>query len=667
METTKRSLWQPVAPSGGGQTVAVCVSPHDKELILVASDMGSAYRSGDGGESFTMLPGAMLSRLCCDFDMTSFAFHPTERHTVYAGAWNGLFVSHDDGVTFEKTENFGVPYGPARIIFGGDGSRGLLLYNDWEHECVTVRDLTGRILWQAEPRALGGAIYEENILIALKNGVYMGGGDGQFRCLLAEELNGFAWNRGGKAYVTAEDRLYAIDLKTGVLSQVYTHGFGTLRQVTALNDTVYVGLEGSEEQYDGPYHSTILKSTDGGKTVIPVLFQHPGHEKCNLEKSWIGGKWGWYLSPSSMAVTPADPELLVYTNFMGIGLSRDGGKSFREIGADNTSRKIQVMTSWNYVIDPHDSKVHYIPMTDFSGWRSGDSGKTWELAWNGNPWKSNIYAVAPHPTIPGRVLGAAGSVHDLPYWHWLRRQHDGWGGGIIQSDDYGKTWRPQDRSGIGPFGLTTDILYFKGVCFAAVLGQGLYRAECDEEYWRLLDRDITHKNVAKLHTDGRTLYVTVWPKKTDSGVIPGAVYRSTDGEHFRQVALPEACKYPVTVLALAPEHFLVSCFDSFDYYVKNRIRYDHDPALLGVPGLYETKDGGVSWQRIFEKPLYSCAVLDGKLAACSREEGLQYQTETGWQRDTELPIFNPHTVTTGPDGSLYVTSFGQGVYKRCKL
>lgn len=667
MEQTKNICWHPVAPSGGGQTIGVCVSPHNPDLIMVASDMGAAYRSCDGGKHFTMLPGSMLSRLCSDFDITGFAFHPTEEHTVYAGAWNGLLVSHDAGETFQKTENFGLPYGPSRIVFNEDGSRGLLLYNHWENESVTVRDLSGKVLWKAESRALGGGLCGEKMLIALKTGVYYNDGKGQFRCLLSEELNGFACNGAAMAYVTVENRLYGIDLKTGALSHIYTHSFGTLRQIAALGETVYVGLEGSEEQFDGPYHSTILKSQDGGKVFVPVLFQHPAHEQCNLEKSWIGGKWGWYLSPSSMGVTPADPELLVYTNFMGIGITTDGGKTFREIGAANNAEHIQVMTSWDYVIDPHDNNVHYIPMTDFSGWRSGDGGKSWEHAWNGNPWKSNIYAVAPHPEIPGRVLAAAGAVHDLPYWHWLRRQHSGWGGGIIVSEDYGKNWRPQDRSGMGPFGLTTDVLYFKGVAYAAVLGQGLYKAECDEEYWRLMDGDITHKNVAKLHTEGNTLFVTVWPQKTEDGILPGAVYCSENGNQFSQIKLPTECKYPVTVKAFSREHFLVSCFDSIDYYLKNRLPLDNDSAQFGIPGLYETKDAGVTWERICDKPVYSCAEAGGVLMVCTKEEGLQYRTESGWVRDENLPIFNPHTVTVADDGSLYVTSFGQGVYKRCKL
>ena len=160
--------WVPVAPSGGGQTIGVCVSPHNKDLIMVASDMGSAFRSCDGGKHFEMLPGHMLSRTCCDFDITSFAFHPTDPHTLYVGAWNGLLVSHDDGLTFEQTENFGLPYGPSRIIFNKDGSKGLLIYNDWEKEAAIVRDLSGNIIWQGAPRALGGALYEQNILIVLK-------------------------------------------------------------------------------------------------------------------------------------------------------------------------------------------------------------------------------------------------------------------------------------------------------------------------------------------------------------------------------------------------------------------------------------------------------------------------------------------------------------------
>ncbi|MBQ6831355.1 MAG: hypothetical protein IJO28_01845 [Oscillospiraceae bacterium] len=659
--------WVPVAPSGGGQTIGVCVSPHNKDLIMVASDMGSAFRSCDGGKHFEMLPGHMLSRTCCDFDITSFAFHPTDPHTLYVGAWNGLLVSHDDGLTFEQTENFGLPYGPSRIIFNKDGSKGLLIYNDWEKEAAIVRDLSGNIIWQGAPRALGGALYEQNILIVLKTGVYYGGWDGQFRCIHNEELNGFACNGEKSAFVTAENRLYQIDLSSGEIALCYTHPFGTLRQIAALDHTVYVGLEGSEEQFDGPYHSTILKSTDGGKQFEAVLFQHPEHEKWNVETSWISGRWGWYLSPSSMGVTPADPELLIYTNFTGIGITHDGGKGFREIGAGNNGQHIQVMTSWDYVIDPHNSDVHYIAMTDFSGWRSENGGESWQHCWNGNPWKSNIYGYAPHPEIPGRVLAAAAPVHDLPYWHWLRRQHSGWYGGIIQSDDYGKTWQLQDRSGVPPCGMPTDVLYFKGRCYAAFLGQGLYQATENEDYWRLLDADIKHKNVAKLQTDGENLFVTVWPQLTSEGVVPGAVYCSADGKQFSRISLPEICKYPVTVKAFSREHFLVSCFDSIDYYLKNRIPLENDPDLFGVPGLYETKDGGVTWQRIFEKALYSCAVVDGNLAVCTKEEGLQYRTENGWQRDLTLPVFNPHTVTVAPDGSLYVTSFGQGVWKRCAL
>ncbi len=654
--------WSAIGPSGGGQTLAATISPHDANIVFCASDMGGAYRSTDGGRTFTLINGHVLSRLCCDFNITPIAFHPTEKNTVYFGAWNGLFVSRDNGESFEQIDNFGMGYGPSRIDFDNDGT-GVLAYNDMAAECTVLKDFDGKTLFRTEKRAVGVAIYGKTILLCTKDSVYISLDRGNsFKPVMSCEVLGFC-KCDSVAYFTTKTEAYKADLKTGEISLLYRPDFGELRHVAAVENKIYLGFFGSDKHFDGDDMSTILLSADNGKTFVPTLFQHPKNEKCNLEKSWVTGRWGWHCTPSCLAVTKADPDMVIYSNFTGMGISRDGGKSFFEASAAYDSSGIQVMTSWDYVIDPHDDNIHYIAMTDFSGWRSEDGGNTWEHAWNGNPWKSNIYGIAPHPTEKGRLLAGASNVHDLPYWHWIRRQTDSWGGGIICSFDSGKTWRPQDTVGVGPFGVVTDVKYYKNKAYAAIFGHGLYVTDEAEEYWKILDRDITEQNVAKLSVCDDCLFVTVWPKKDDENVIPGAVYRSTDGEHFERLPLCEEIKYPITVLPLANDEVYVSCFDCIDYCIKGRKPIDLQPELFGKPGLYHTADGGKSWERLYDGGVYSATQIEDELFICSKENGLLSLKDGVLSQHKNLPVINPHTVTVGADGSLYVTSFGQGVYK----
>lgn len=655
--------WEAVGPSGGGQTIAAAISPHDAGLILVASDMGGIYRSADGGETFALLDGKIASRMCCDFNLTAAAFHPVDRKRIYMGVWNGLLVSEDGGETFHHTENHGMRYGPARIVFDPKGEDGLLVYNDLERTGSLIKNMAGKTLFEMDDLTFGIALWEDMIFVCGSRKQYLskdGGESFEKRC--EYPVKGFC-QTGEKVYFTAAGGLFQLELGAGTLTRIYGVTEGQLCHVAADEKTIYVGYEGSENHFDGEGISTILKSQDGGIAFAPVLFQHPAHAQCNLEHSWISGKWGWYLSPSCMALTPADSDMLLYTNFMGIGITRDGGRTFVEAGARRNGTAIQVMTGWNYVIDPHDPETHYIAMTDFSGWRSGDAGQTWEHAWLGNPWKSNIYCIAPHPMQKGRLLAGTANVHDLPYWHWLRRQNDGWSGGIIQSNDYGKTWFPQDQSGMGPFGVVTDICYYKDKVFAAVLGQGLYVSDETERYWKRLDREIAHRNTARIAVEGDRIYVTVWPMQTETGVVSGTVYVSRDGDHFTELPLAEHIKYPVHVLSVSEHELYISCFDCIDNYVKGRIDVPQEEAFFGRPGVYHTADGGRTWQRIYDGAAYSTAKIGNKIYLCTRENGLYVREDGALRRDDDLPVINPHTVTSGAQGALYVTTFGQGVYR----
>jgi len=661
MNSLNKYVWKPIGPSGGGQTLAAAISPHNADIIFCASDMGGIYRSVNGGKNFELLNGHIASRMCSDFNITSVAFHPTETKKVYIGVWNGLLVSEDNGETFEFADNFGITHGPSRISF--DKDKIFFAYNDQENDRTIVKDSDGKTLLETPKCSLGLAVKNENILLCVEDGIYLSRDMGK-NCerLLEGVFKGFYQN-GDAVYIASEKSLYCFDMNELCLKEIYSVSFGKLGHTAAVGNKIYVGFFGSDTQYEGDDISSVLLSTDNGKSFEPILFMHPKNPKCNLEKSWILGKWGWHRPPSCLAVSVADENMLIYSNSTGMGITKDGGKSFFEAGASNDGSKIQVMTSWDYIIDPNDKNQHYIAMTDFSGWRSSDAGENWEHCWKGSPWKSNMYCITPHPSEKGRLMAGAATVHDLPYWHVMKRQNSAWGGGLIESFDYGKTWAVQDKIGMGPYGVVTDVKYYKDKVFAAFFGGGVYVSDSEEIYWRPLNRDIKEKNTAKIAVFGDTVYVTVWPQQKEDTVISGTVYYSNDGEHFEKFPICDDIKFPVHILPVSEKEVYISCFDCIDYVIKGRQKLNLQYENFGKPGVYHTTDGGNSWECVCDIAAYSTAKIGEELYICSKENGLLVLKDKVLLQDRDLHVFNPHTVTVDDEGSIYVTSFGQGVYK----
>lgn len=661
MKLLDKYSWKPIGPSGGGQTLAAAISPHNPEIVFCASDMGGIYRSVNGGKNFTLLNGHVVSRMCSDYNITSVAFHPTKENRVYIGVWNGLVMSDDNGETFEHIENYGMSCGPSRIDF--DGEDIFFAYNDQGKDRTIVKNSDGDTLMEVPKCSLGLAVKGERIVLCVEDNVYVSRDSGKtVESFLGGEFKGF-YKRGHLVYVTTPKTLYCIDINTCVATEIYSVTKGSLGHVAVVDDRIYVGYFGSETQFDGEGISSVLLSTDGGLTFEPILFMHPKNPKWNVETSWITGRWGWHRPPSCLAVTPADPKMLIYSNSTGMGITKDGGKTFFEAGAANDGSKIQVMTSWDYIIDPNDKNQHYIAMTDFSGWRSSDRGETWEQRWIGNPWKSNVYCIAAHPTEKGRLIAGAANVHDLPYWHVMRRQNSGWNGGLIESHDYGKTWAVQDKIGMGPYGVVTDVKYSKDKVYAAFFGGGAYVSDLDEIYWKPLDRDIKEKNTAKIAVYGDMVYIIVWPRQQQDSVIPGTVYYSNNGVDFEKFPMPEEIKYPVHVLPISEKEVYISCFDCIDYYIKGRMEYSLEYETFGKPGVYHTTDGGNTWECVCDIAAYSTSKIGEDIYICTKENGLVVLKDGELLQDRSLPVFNPHTVTVDDEGSIYVTSFGQGVYK----
>ncbi len=81
-----------IGMGGGGALFVPMISPHDPNHMLVMTDMGDVYISGDKGENWSR---KYLNGIC-----VSAEYDPNNKNVLYVGG-NGLYRSVDNGQTFE--------------------------------------------------------------------------------------------------------------------------------------------------------------------------------------------------------------------------------------------------------------------------------------------------------------------------------------------------------------------------------------------------------------------------------------------------------------------------------------------------------------------------------------------------------------------------------------
>ncbi|RRJ96126.1 hypothetical protein Ga0100231_019500 [Opitutaceae bacterium TAV4] len=105
--TTPHFEWSDVGFGGGGRFRGPVISPHDPDLILLAGDMGGAYRTTNGGKTWRMIPYDQLRRLTQSNVRESaqqriWGIHTdlAKAHIVFTGCTLGFMRSDDAGATW---------------------------------------------------------------------------------------------------------------------------------------------------------------------------------------------------------------------------------------------------------------------------------------------------------------------------------------------------------------------------------------------------------------------------------------------------------------------------------------------------------------------------------------------------------------------------------------
>jgi len=730
-QTTKQMIpWEPVGLSGGGGMFSPAISPADPNLMMLNCDMSAAYISEDGGHNWRMINHAQLkSDTRCRP-----AFHPSDPNVIYASSGGRLRISRDRGRTFTPIGNLneslygeiaihpsnpkvmlaGTRDGRCRLTHDGgvtwtlcSGPEGPVFgfYFDCTRQGHTMFAATDKGIWRSDDD--GRTWIDKSSGLPWKQIQGFAAGSNQANdiimlyCTISSKDQSGVFKGGvyssrdrGETWQQAMGR--GINIETTKADQWAYGAIAQYRQILTTDTnplTVYV--LNTSTGFHPPHHETVYLSDDGGKSWRATYFQDPRFKQYNVAPNYVTASAGQSFkggdTPFGAAICNSDPERLILvwsqsyithnggdTWFNGDTYPAPGQKP--KPGCAWTCTGLVVTTTWNYYIDPFEANRHYIAYTDIGFARSLDAGKTW-IWWDKDswaPWRNTCYEIAFDPDIPGKMWGAFSNVHDIPNDNIISERHGhNRPGGVCISNNFGASWKHEAKD-IPPKPVTSIVLDPASqknarTLYAGVFSEGVYKSTDDGKTWTLKKNGLGHpKNMriyrVILHKDG-TLFAIICAKRPARGqplMSEGVgLYRSKDGGETWQ-------KVNTSHLFLYPKDFSIDPDDS-------------NIVLLGTcdanwqdksGGLYRSEDGGATWQRIGRQGSqtfggYFHPKHDGwiymTLTEGAPDAGLWLSRDNGqtWQPFDDLPFSNIQRVTFDPsnDALMYVTTFGGSIWR----
>jgi photosystem II stability/assembly factor-like uncharacterized protein len=675
------------------------ISPHDPNVVVLACDMTGAYLTRDAGRTWRMFNLGDTVRF--------FVFDPNDAKVIYAGSGGGLYRSADAGATWSRFHpradaitkaTRGDDHAAARLSYATEprgsitafavdptDSRSLFAANFLANRAGLWQSTDGGGAWQkvADLTARVSAIWiQGRALYAAGPDAIYGREGGRWRTGASPGTFTSVSAAGATFYATVAGRIFVSDDGGSTWHESSLPGFQGRAETIAASpnhpEIAYVSF--SNLRYPVAQTFGVAKTTDGGRHW--ELVRQDGREPAaNFHDAWLSERFntGWGGAPRDLAVAPGDPSICYGTDSGRTVRTLDGGKTWNAVYSKRTpdghwtTNGLDVTTSYGVHFDPFDARHMFISYTDIGLWASDNGGESWYSATrSGVPgnWVNTTYWVEFDPKVRGRMWAAMSETHDLPRPKmWRNRSPQSYAGGVVRSDDGGRTWRVQSE-GMPPTAATHILRTPEGTLYVAGFGRGVFQSTDGGEHWALKNDGIegTQPFAWRVAADSKGVLYLVVARRSDDGSFgntgDGALYRSTDSAaHWTRLRLPEGVNGP-NGLAIDPR-------DPVRLYLAAWGRSTHDGAADG--GIYLSTDGGAAWRRMLDEDqhIYDVTIdpTDPRiLYAAGFEQNAWRSADRGltWKKIPGYDFRWGHRVILHAQDHtrLYVTTFGGSVWTR---
>ncbi len=419
---------------------------------------GGVYRSDDYGLTWITKTEGMT-----DTDVQSLAIHPNDPDKMLAGTWDGnLYVSTDGGENWSLEAHLD---GPVFTVY----------FNPYQplEAWATAGTLDVPSLYKSTDLTTWTEVIVDASL---------------------------TW--GEKRW----DMDFLPDTIWTAASQVYTStdNGNNWNLVEVGSNAIEVTPDNPQEIYAAAGRG-IQKSDDGGQSWRDI-------------NEGLAG-----IVPRAIAVSRTEPDVVYIKTRQGLFRSFNGGHAWQDLSCCGGGYP----QGDELVVDTYTPTRVYLGANvqcadAFCIEISADAGETWNLVTATQPvtyagWESGVYALAPHPQIPGRIL-AGNWVWPPGSAPWLEDTL----AVVYASDDYGQSWTH--------IGLTQPISPVMDIAYDAADPDLVYMATRGSGLWKSTDGGITWQVVTD--PGGRSDITEIAPHPSIFGYLVvaagGGLYSSQD-------------------------------------------------------------------------------------------------------------------------------------------